>query len=385
MHIVTSTAELATTCAELARQPFVAIDTEFLRDSTYWPKLCLIQVAGDGVEAVIDPLAAGIDLTPLFELCADKNVLKVFHAARQDIEIFFNLTGQVPAPLFDSQPAAAALGLGDTIAYDSLVRTRLNRSVDKSSRFTDWSRRPLSDKQLTYALSDVTHLRDLFPGLRRDLDASGRAHWLDEEMAILADPSTYDTQPEDAWRRLKMRKTTPEYLAALKAVAAWREAEARSRDIPRSRVMKDDAVYEIALQRPTSVDALGRLRGVPKGFERSRYAAGLLDALSVALKDPKAYAPKFERPPPSPPNIGPVVDFLKVLLRLKAEEHGVAARLISTVPDLERIAADDQADVPALKGWRRDVFGSDALALKRGELALKLDGARVVAVDTDKA
>lgn len=381
MNVITTTDELAATCRALAEHDFVAVDTEFMRESTYWPKLCLIQAAAGDVEAVIDPLADGMDLAPFLELMADQTTLKVFHAARQDLEIFYHLSGSVPAPLFDSQVAASAVGLGDTIAYDGLVRTLLRRDVDKSSRFTDWSRRPLSEKQLTYALSDVTNLRDLFPGLRNQLDEAGRIGWVAEEMAILCAPTTYALAPEDAWKRLKLRKHTPPYLAILKTTAEWREREAQTRNTPRGRVIKDDAIYEIALQRPATAEDLSRLRAVPRGFERSRAGKALLDAIAPALADPEAFAPVVAKPKPTPSGLGPTVDLLKVLLRMQAEEHGVASRLIGTVADLERIAADDQADVAALKGWRREVFGEAALQLKRGDLALRLKDGRVAFED----
>jgi ribonuclease D len=378
MNIISSSQELASVCARLAKADFVAIDTEFMRESTYWPKLCLVQLAGADVEAIVDPLADGLSLEPLLELMHDPRVLKVFHAARQDLEIFYHLSHKVPAPLFDVQVAAAAVGLGDSIAYDALVRSLLKREVDKSSRYTDWARRPLSDKQLAYALSDVTHLRDLFPKLRDSLERRGRIDWVAEEMETLSADSTYALVPEDAWERLKLRKTTAPYLAALKAGADWREREAQSRDIPRQRVLKDDALYEIALQRPASAEALAEVRGVPNGFERSRAGKSLLEALAPAIADPARHAPKAPKPVPTPPGLGPTIDLLKVLLRVQAEAHEVAPRLIATVSDLERIAASDHADVPALNGWRREVFGEAALRLKRGKSVLRLEGGKVV-------
>ncbi|MGD2134263.1 MAG: ribonuclease D [Maricaulaceae bacterium] len=381
MRLITDTTELAQACAKLAAGDFVAVDTEFMRETTYWPKLCLVQIAGEGGEALIDPLAETLSLDPLIELMNEPSVLKVFHAARQDLEIFYHLSGKVPAPLFDTQVAAAAVGLGDSIAYDALVRALTDHNVDKSSRFTDWARRPLSDKQLTYALSDVTHLRELFPRLHARLEKLGRADWLDEEMQTLSAPSTYALDPDEAWRRLKMRKTSPPYLAALKAAARWREQEAQSRDTPRQRVLKDDVLYEIALQRPRTADDLAGLRAVPRGFERSRAAKGLLDALGPAIEDPAAHAPKPPKSKPVPAGTGPVVDLLKVLLRVQAEAHNVAPRLIATVSDVEQIAADDEADVPALRGWRREVFGAAALKLKRGEGALRLKRGRIVVED----
>ncbi|MCW5723610.1 MAG: ribonuclease D [Maricaulaceae bacterium] len=380
--LIRTTDELYKACKALSRNGHVAVDTEFMRESTYWPVLCLIQAAGGGTEALIDPLADSIDLAPFYELLADPKITKVFHASRQDLEIFYHKAGGlIPAPLFDTQVAAMAVGLGDSIAYDNLVQAVLKRRLDKGPRFTDWSRRPLSEAQTVYALADVTHLRDLYPELRRKLEDAGRLDWLGEEMRVLTAPQTYNLTPEDAWKRLKIRKNSPKWLAALKAAAAWRELEAQERDTPRSRVMKDDALYEVINIAPQSAEALAGLRAVPKGFERSRSAQRLIEMMRQAMQDPKAFAPVVETPPPPPNGTGPTTELLKVLLKLVAEEKGVAPRLIATVPELEKIAADDDADVPALKGWRRETFGEPALRLKRGELALKMHNGRVVAVD----
>ena len=384
MKWIADTESLAEACAKLRQAEFVAVDTEFMRESTFWPQLCLIQAAGGEEEVLIDPLAEGIDLAPFFELLADQSVIKVFHACRQDLEIFFHAgDGLIPKPLFDSQIAAMAVGLGDSISYDNLVRSLLKENIDKGSRFTDWSRRPLSDKQKAYALADVTHLRDLFPILREKLAKVGREAWLAEEMRTLTNPATYEMHPEDAWKRLKLRKTTPKWLAGLKAAAEWREREAQTRDIPRSRIIKDDGIYELAHASPTSLDDLKGLRAVPKGFERSKPAERLIALMNEALADPKAYAPQVEKPEPSPPNLGPIVEMLKVFLKVVSEQEGVASRLIATVPDLEKLAADDEADIPALKGWRREMFGADALRLKRGELALVLEDGKVEAVELE--
>jgi ribonuclease D len=283
--------------------------------------------------------------------------------------------------VFDTQTAAAALGFGDQIAYDALVGQVLNRRIDKGPRFTDWSRRPLSENQLSYALADVVHLRDLYPLLRDKLDAAGRLAWVEEEMAALANPSLYDVTPDQAWRRLKLRKRDQKYLAGLKTAAAWREREAQSRDVPRGRVLKDDAIYELALVRPRDAEALGRMRGVPRGFERSRAGASLVEAMDAAMADPAAHAPEVEKPKSLPPNLGPTVELLKVLLRQIAQREGLAPRLLATVSDLELIAASDEADVPALHGWRREVFGEEALKLKRGETVLTLQNGEVVTRD----
>jgi ribonuclease D len=377
MTPITANADLIAFCARLAQAPFIAVDTEFMRETTYWPKLCLIQVASEDDAAVIDPLADGLDLKPLLDLLADEKIVKVFHAARQDIEIF-NILGVIPRPLFDSQIAAMAAGFGEQVAYDSLVRQMLKIDIDKSSRFTDWARRPLSDAQLKYALADVTHLAKIYPKLRDRLEREGRLAWVSEEMAALASPANYDTDPENAWRRLKPRKFSARYLAAFRATAAWRERTAQTRDQPRGRILKDEAIDEIATQLPADADGLNRLRSVPKGFSGSRFGPELLDALRAALKDPDAYAPEIDRPDGrGQPPPGAVVELLKVLLKARAEDAGVASKLIATVADLEKIAGDDKAPVQALQGWRRDLFGADALRLKRGELALVLDGARV--------
>jgi ribonuclease D len=385
MTPITTTAELAVFCDKLKGQPFVAVDTEFMRETTYWPKLCLIQAAAGSAEACIDPLAEGMDLEPFLAIMRDETILKVFHAARQDVEIFNNLQA-MPRPLFDTQVAGMAAGFGEQIAYDALVRQMLKIDLDKSSRFTDWARRPLSDSQLTYALADVTHLAALYPILQERLANEGRLGWVTDEMANLTDPAVYDVEPENAWKRLRPRKHTAKYMAVYKAVAAWRERTAQTRDQPRGRILKDEAIDEVATQAPTDADQLDRLRSVPKGFSGSRFGPDLLAAIREALKDPEAYAPVIERSRTSPsPAAGAVVELLKVLLKARAEEAGVASKLIATVSDLEQIANDDESDNAALKGWRREAFGEDALKLKRGELALVLDGARVRVVEVRRA
>ena len=382
MTPITDNAALEAFCQRIDAEAFIAVDTEFMRETTYWPKLCLVQVASPTAAANIDPLAPGLDLKPLLDILADPKVMKVFHAARQDVEIFNNL-GVMPSPLFDTQVAGMAAGFGEQIAYDALVRQMLKVDVDKSSRFTDWSRRPLSDAQLAYALADVTHLAKLYPKLRERLERAGRLPWVTEEMAALTDPAAYDLDPDKAWRRLKPRKFAPKYLAVFKAAAAWRERTAQTRDQPRGRILKDEAIDEIATQAPVDADGLNRLRSVPKGFSGSRFGPELLEALNEAMKDPEAYAPKIERGAPAAQAQGAVVELLKVLLKARSEDAGVASKLIATVSDLEKIAVDDNADVQALGGWRRKLFGDDALKLKRGELALVLEGARVRVVELE--
>ena len=385
MTPITTTADLETFCAKILGQPFVAVDTEFMRETTYWPKLCLIQAATPDDEAVIDPLAPGLDLEPFLRILRDESIVKVFHAARQDVEIFHNLKA-MPRPLFDTQVAAMAGGYGEQIAYDALVRNMLKIELDKSSRFTDWARRPLTDNQLTYALADVTHLAALYPRLRSRLEDEGRVAWVADDMKSLSDPALYDVSPENAWRRLKPRKQAPRYLSVYRAVAEWREKTAQLRDQPRGRILKDDAIDELASQAPTDAAQMERLRSVPKGFAGSRFGPELLETIREALRDPEATAPVIEKTrSPHNPAAGSVVELLKVLLKARAEDGGVASKLIATVSDLEMIAQDDNADTPALTGWRLEAFGADALRLKRGELALVLDGSRVRVVEVRRA
>jgi ribonuclease D len=385
MTPITTTAELAAFCDKLNGQPFVAVDTEFMRETTYWPKLCLIQAATSEHEAVIDPLAEGLDLEPFLTVLRDEAILKVFHAARQDVEIFNNLQA-MPKPLFDTQVAGMAAGFGEQIAYDALVRQMLKIELDKSSRFTDWARRPLTDSQLSYALADVTHLAKLYPLLRTRLEKEDRFAWVADEMRGLIDPALYDVEPDNAWKRLKPRRHTAKYLAVYKSVAAWRERTAQLRDQPRGRILKDEAIDELATQAPVDAEQLDRLRSVPKGFSGSRFGPDLLVAIREALKDPEAYAPVMDRSrPATSPAAGAVVELLKVLLKARAEEAGVASKLIATVADLELIANDDHAPTSALEGWRRQAFGEDALKLKRGELALVLDGSRVRVVEVRRS
>lgn len=381
LRLISTSEELAQACVELAKGDFLALDTEFHRESTYWPQLCLVQVATSDFDVMIDPLS-GLDLTPFLELIADESRVKVFHAARQDLEIFARLIGTPPAPIFDTQIAAMAAGLGDSISYENIVSKVLKEQVDKSSQFTDWTRRPLSTKQLTYARGDVIHLREIYVILRKRLEKKGRMHWIEDEHAVLTDPALYAFDPELAWKRLKIRKYKPDYLALLARSAAWREKLAQDIDKPRGRILKDDALQEIAQQRPASADALDRLRAVPKGFSRSKYGQSLIDMIQETLDDPKKYAPSVERPPSSGPPAGALSDLLRVLLKQVSDEEEVAPRLIANASDLERIAREDAPDNAALTGWRREVFGEKALALKAGKLALaaKPNGVRVIDV-----
>jgi len=372
MHLITRTDELAETCARLGSAPFIAVDTEFMREQTFWPRLCLIQIAADGTELLIDSLAPGLDLTAFFELMVSERVLKVFHSARQDIEIIHHLAGVIPYPIFDTQVAAMVCGFGEAVSYTMLVKRLLSHNLDKTSRFTDWSRRPLSERQLTYALGDVIHLRDLYPTLRAQLDKSERANWLNEEMAVLTNPTTYELHPEHAWKRLKMRIKTPKALAVLMELAAWREREAQTQDVPRARILKDDALYDIASQAPRTIEDLGSLRAVHNGFARSMRGRAVLEAVERGLNRDPETIPPIQRGQPMPPEAQAVVDLLRVLLKARAGHHGVAPKLIATSDELEEIARSDEADAPALRGWRKKLFGEDALALKRGELALAI-------------
>jgi len=382
MDLITTTPDLAAVCARLAKHPVITVDTEFLRETTYYPLLCVVQMASAEEAVVVDTLAEGIDLKPFFDLMGDEKVLKVFHAARQDIEICWHEAGIIPSPIIDTQVAAMVLGYGDAISYDQLVQRITGDSLDKSNRFTDWTRRPLSEAQLAYAISDVTHLRDVYLKLSADLDRRGRSDWMREEMKVLTSPATYRFEPEHAWERLKTRVRKPKELAVLIEVAAWREREAQERDVPRGRVLKDDVIGDIAVQAPTTIERLASLRSLPRGFERSKWGEAIVEAVQRGLaRDPKTL-PRFERPKP-PINGQATVELLKVLLRMTAERHAVAAKVIATVDDLDRIAADDDADVPAMSGWRRELFGEKALALKQGRLSLSVEKGRVVAVERE--
>ena len=382
MQPITTTSELAAVCRRMATLPFVTVDTEFLRETTYYPLLCVAQMASADEAVVIDALAADIDLAPFFELMADDKVMKVFHAARQDIEIVWHRAKLIPHPIFDTQVAAMVLGYGDSISYDQLVQRITGDTLDKSYRFTDWTRRPLSEAQLSYAVSDVTHLRQVYTALVDDLGRRGRVDWVQEEMRVLTSADTYRMDPENAWRRLKTRVRKPKELGVLIEVAAWREREAQARDVPRSRVLKDEVVGDIAVQAPNTLEKLKHLRSLPKGFERSRTAEGIVAAVTRGLERDAKTLPHLARLPP-PVNGTAVVELLKVLLRMISERHHVAAKIIATVDDLERIAADDDAAVPALTGWRRELFGERALALKHGKLSLAIERGRVAAVERE--
>lgn len=381
MPLIDTTDRLADLCERLARHPFVTVDTEFMRETTYWPRLCVIQLASEDEAAAIDAMAPDLDLTPFFALMADASVVKVFHAARQDLEIIWNLSKQIPAPLFDTQVAAAVLGFGDQASYGDLAKAFAKATIDKSSRFTDWARRPLSKAQIDYAIADVTHLRTVYKALKARLEKTGRLPWLADEMRTLTSPETYEMNPDNAWERFRSRIRKPRDVAMLMAIAAWRETEAQTKDVPRQRILKDDALVEIALAAPASQEALGNLRAFPRGMERSKAGADILAAIERAAARDPADLPRIERERRNGGGGGATVELLKVLLRQVCESHGVAARMLATVDDLEAIAHSDRADVPALKGWRHEIFGRRALEMKHGRLALTLERGKVVALE----
>jgi ribonuclease D len=377
MTLIADSATLADFCRRQEDAAFITIDTEFMRDKTYWPILCLVQVAGPEEAAALDPMAPGIDLEPLFALMRKSSLLKVFHAARQDIEIFYNLTGAVPAPLFDTQVAAMVCGFGDSVSYETLAGRLAGAHIDKSSRFTDWARRPLTERQLKYALDDVIPLRRVYEKLSVRLAATDRAQWLEEEMAELTDPATYRLEPAEAWRRLKVRSNSRRVLALARGLAAWRETTAQQRDLPRNRILRDEQLLEIAAHAPKSADDLAQSRGLGKGFAEGRFGVEILAVVARVLAQPETDYPEPSPRRDAPPGLGPLVDLLRVLLKLRCEENDVAVKLVADSDDLERIAADDAADVRALHGWRHELFGKDALDLKHGRLALSAAGKRI--------
>ena len=377
MEIITTSAALREACARFQKSDFVTVDTEFIRETTYWPQLCLIQMAITSHEVIIDPLADGMNLAPFFDLMADESVVKVFHAARQDIEIVYNLAGITPNPVFDTQVAAMVCGFGDNVGYGMLVKKLLGRNIDKSSRLTDWAKRPLTDKQLHYALGDVTHLRDVYAKLKQDIEQRERGSWLEEELALLTAHDTYNLQPEDAWRRMKQKVRSKSGLAILMELAAWRERVAQESNVPRGRILKDDALYDIANNAPKSEKALSGLRSVHNGFWRSKRGREAVEAVERGLARNLDTVPEIKRSKSLPAEATAVVELLRVLLKSASAENGVAARLIASAADLEKIALDDRADVPALRGWRRELFGQSALDLKHGRLALAVNKGRL--------
>jgi ribonuclease D len=375
--LITTTEALAALCERLRAEPFVTVDTEFMRERTYWPELCVVQLAGSQEVAVVDALAEGLDLAPLGALLADPAVTKVFHAARQDIEIFLLKFDAVPQPLFDTQVAAMVAGFGDQVSYDQLCRALANAQIDKAHRFSDWAARPLSASQIIYAAGDVTHLRRIYVALKDRLEREGRMEWVAQEMAVLDQPGTYRTDPDSAWERLKPRTGNRRFLGLLRAAAAWREREAQRINIPRQRLVKDETLLELAATGPETPAELARARGISEGFAKGRSGAGLIAALQAAKALPESELPEAPKdrggPSPSPA----LVALLKVLLAAKSEEHHVAPKLLASSDDLDRLATEDSPDLPALSGWRRKVFGEAALALKAGRLAVGVEGRRI--------
>ncbi|MEO0823508.1 MAG: ribonuclease D [Pseudomonadota bacterium] len=388
MRVITTTQELHALCADFARAPYVTVDTEFLRERTYWSQLCLVQLARpaypgeqEGAAAIVDPLAEGIDLASLFALMAAPATVKVFHAARQDIEIFHHLGRIVPQPLFDTQVAAMVLGFGEQVGYETLVRKVVKADLDKSSRFTDWSRRPLSDRQLAYALGDVTHLRRIYEVLSARLAETGRSEWVAEEMATLSDPATYEIDPDEAWRRVKARSQSPDTLAVVRELARWRELSARERDVPRSRLLKDDALAEIAAVKPRDTEALGKLRLLQRESRRPETAEGILAAVARGVACPPHERPVLAPTPRRREGSAAIADLLRVFLKARSDELGIASKILASSSDLEALAGEDDPQIPALQGWRYKVFGADALRIKHGELALCASRRGVTVID----
>ncbi len=380
MTLISDTDTLAACCRRLANTPFITVDTEFMREKTYWPILCLLQVAGPDEAVAIDTLADGIDLSPLLELFDDPNILKVFHAARQDLEIFFHMNGHLPKPLFDTQVAAMVCGFGDSVGYGTLAAKLAKANVDKSSQFTNWALRPLSERQIDYAISDVTHLRKIYEKLSRKLGANGRTDWLEEEMAVLTSSETYTFHPDNAFRRLKTRSTDRRFLAVLREVAAWRESEAQRRDLPRNRVIRDEAITEIAHHMPKTTAELARTRGLGQRLAEGDAGNAVLAAVERGrnIPDEDCPEPRLRQDPAR--GEGPVIELLKVLLKMKCDEFEVAQKLVASTADIERLAArGENADVPALHGWRQKIFGEEALKLRRGELMIGVRNGKLTA------
>ncbi|WP_374763830.1 ribonuclease D [Yunchengibacter salinarum] len=377
MHAITDTQELEDLCKRLAKADFVTVDTEFMRERTYYAQLCLIQLADEDGAFAVDTLAEGLDLAPFWHLMNEEPVLKVLHASRQDLEIFYQMSGRLPHPVFDTQVAAMVCGFGDSAGYEMLVKQITGHALDKSARFTDWSRRPLSDKQLTYALGDVTYLREIYRHLAERLDRRNRTHWVKEEMQILLDPETYRMAPEDAWKRIKVRPGKPRFMALVHALAAWREREAQRRDMPRNRIARDDTLLEMAANPPKNAEALDHVRGLPKGFAKSQSGKALLEAIEQTMALPESDLPPAEPRKPRL-HVPPMADLLKVLLKEKCKQAEVAPKLVASAREVEEWAAQpERADLKALHGWRREIFGEDALRLISGDVALKVDGAKI--------
>ena len=376
--IITDRKKLEEFCNTLKRGPFLSIDTEFLRDKTYYPQLCLIQMAAPGIDAAaVDPLAEGMDLAPVFELLADESVVKVFHAALEDLEIFYYLTGRIPHPIFDTQVAAMVCGYGNQIGYSNLVHGICGKKLDKGVQFTDWSRRPLSAKQITYALDDVIFLRDIYLKLKEDMDRKGRVTWVEQEMDVLTAPKTYENHPEEAWQRIKARTDKPKVLAVLRELAAWRESEAQRRDIPRSWMIRDETLVDMAVHAPRNEKELCQIRNISQDMAKGRTGKALLEAVQRGLDTPMDRSPRAKRRERFLSELTPVLEMLKMLLRIQCATHGVAAKLVASSDDLEMLAMDSAADIPAMKGWRYEVFGKEARELMEGRIGLSLKNGKI--------
>ena len=374
MDLITGNHLLEQFCERVSRSDFITVDTEFIREKTYWPELCLIQLGAPKETAIIDPLAKNLDLSPFFALMENSNLLKVFHAARQDLEIFFHLMGNLPSPIFDTQIFAMVCGFSDSVGYETLTNKLAQKSIDKTMQFSDWKKRPLSEKQLSYALADVTHLRVIYANLIKALKKNGRTNWVKEEMDTLNSIELYKPDPRSVWKRLKIRNPNPRFLAILREVAAWREKEAQRKNKPRNWILKDMAITEIALQKPTNIEDLHGLRGVNSNQIIGIAGKEILEAVEKGIYTPDEKCPVVKKPSNKKPKIGAISDLLKVLLKLKSETHGVAQKLIASTEEINEIAINDEAEVSAVRGWRRQVFGADAIALKRGQVALTTKG-----------
>ena len=380
--LITKSADVADFCNEVSKAEYIAVDTEFVREKTYWPILCLVQIATPDRAAAIDPLANGIDLQPVYDLMTNTSLLKVFHSAVQDMQVIFNATGRMVAPIFDTQIAAMVSGYGDQPAYATLVERIVGVKIDKRSQMTDWSRRPLTDHQVEYAIGDVTHLIHVYNTLTTKLDKSGRSNWAQEEMGHLRDPNMYDLDPRDLWRRVRLRRPTRRALAVLREITEWREVNARGRNIPRGWVCRDEALAEIALNAPQTPAALERVRGINQRFAHGRDGRAVLEAVKVGLELPEEQCPDPEKARPPLKGHETLVALLQALLKLRCDENGIAAQLVANRKELDRIATEDEPDIRTLAGWRREIYGNDALALKRGEIALTADGMTVRVVPT---
>ena len=380
LMLITTTSELRSFCETVSTRPIITVDTEFIRERTYWPRLCLIQVAVDGHAAAIDAIAPGLDLTPLFELMLNRNILKVFHSPGQDLSVFHTVMNDVPTPIFDTQTAAMVCGFGEQPAYATLVSSLVGEQVDKASQMTDWSRRPLTNRQIEYAISDVTHLIKVYEILRDRLEQTGRSGWVEQEIASLVEPSSYVSDPDVQWKRVRIRRPTRKALAVLREIAGWREHVAQERDRPRAWILRDDSLAEIAATQPSTMEQLERVRGITPKLAEGRDGRDILSAIEHALKMPESEWPEMQARNGTTDVSDTLVAVLQALLKIRADQNDVATGIVANRKDLELIAMDDDADVRALKGWRREVFGEDALRLKHGKLAITSDGSDAIAV-----